>query len=801
MSVYRVVIDGVDIYDPTRKELTLINPVLTVEMGSAGNFEFTIPPTHIFYNNITPYGSNIDVYEDGMLIWSGRPLNPVKDFWNQKRFHCEGCLAYLNDTIQTARDITGTTADYLRSFIAIHNSQESRNDRKFVVRNIAHDYVNSNRTIELNLESTFEAIRKYTIGVEGGYLFATKSSEGMIYLDWYDTAPYTCNQKIQFAINMVDITRTDDYEEFFTGVYAIGGQDPDTKQTISLSNVLWASNELRQKYGDIVKRVQFKDCITTNALYVAAQDYLNKHIVPDYIIEAEAADLHFLEGQHERFEVGTMVQVLSEPHLINGMYPLSRIVCYLDTGRKVITLGTLKRQTLTALQEKIDNRLDDSDIPGDPHKPPEKRDPPDDPFGDYDGWQRNEPGDPWHPVIDGVPSELDENGNYQPVPNEYPYITGGDGNDYVMGVDPSGGPGGSPAVTFDKVLNYIKISTTHEGVYHENDSFDLSEYTVAGYYGDGTSIDVTSRCEYAPTNGQTLLFMNGQPVFKWLVARLTDYGRQFMDRMDLPYSDKIPASIHIVILPVKLEYEDGETIDYSGIAVELRDEDGNLFTDAKYPDGFIPFNELEFPVTTASLDGKESDGKTSDIIIDGETPTFYGGRKPFSAEFFEKVQISSEYIREITYLHQTNTLLIATFYDDDGSSQYAYGIIASETATSGHYGYAMKNVLLDAETGEKISEDTTVIDSHDIPISETYTHNGKTVYYGMVGVSASSRLIYLSTSDNYGYDITYLQTNKKYIAWIMLYGDVVSEEGEQELPVNWKELSDKFKITVTKGIE
>ena len=62
MSYYRVKLDGVDIYDPAYREMTLINPVCTTSLGETGNFEFTFPKGHVFADSIIPYGSNIEGY-------------------------------------------------------------------------------------------------------------------------------------------------------------------------------------------------------------------------------------------------------------------------------------------------------------------------------------------------------------------------------------------------------------------------------------------------------------------------------------------------------------------------------------------------------------------------------------------------------------------------------------------------------------------------------------------------------------------------------------------------------------------
>lgn len=67
--------------------------------------------------------------------------------------------------------------------------------------------------------------------------------------------------------------------------------------------------------------------------------------------------------------------------------------------------------------------------------------------------------------------------------------------------------------------------------------------------------------------------------------------------------EEIPYGIKIIQPPTKTQYTVGETIDYSGIQVQLVDVDGNLFTNSRYPNGLVPFSELSFDPTKAPQGG------------------------------------------------------------------------------------------------------------------------------------------------------------------------------------------------------
>jgi hypothetical protein len=56
-----------------------------------------------------------------------------------------------------------------------------------------------------------------------------------------------------------------------------------------------------------------------------------------------------------------------------------------------------------------------------------------------------------------------------------------------------------------------------------------------------------------------------------------------------------PYGINVTTPPTKLDYIDGERIDFGGMVVQLVNQDGSIFTDSNYPDGVVPFQELVLP--------------------------------------------------------------------------------------------------------------------------------------------------------------------------------------------------------------
>ena len=59
--IYRVIMDGNDILNYQEKPFILINPSLSMELNTAGSFEFTMPPAHALYDSVKTLASTVEV--------------------------------------------------------------------------------------------------------------------------------------------------------------------------------------------------------------------------------------------------------------------------------------------------------------------------------------------------------------------------------------------------------------------------------------------------------------------------------------------------------------------------------------------------------------------------------------------------------------------------------------------------------------------------------------------------------------------------------------------------------------------
>ena len=279
--MFRVYADGVSIFDPANKSLTLHSPKVSVEVGKAGSFQFIIPPTNEHYDDINQLFTSIVVeYENDTTpfeIFRGRVFSVTTDFNKCKTVVCEGNLAYLVDTIQQAKTYKGSSKKLLGRILAAHNEMilndyggSSANLPDSVKRKIFNlgrfeiddatviipgpkeddDEYYTAKYAQAIIESianewvtTYDYINDVIISYLGGYLVARyDSSTGSNYLDVmsdeslsddYKAPEEAQTRQIEFGTNLLDISQEFNPEDLCTVVIPIGDTVDDKPLTIA----------------------------------------------------------------------------------------------------------------------------------------------------------------------------------------------------------------------------------------------------------------------------------------------------------------------------------------------------------------------------------------------------------------------------------------------------------------------------------------------------------------------------------------------------------------------------------------
>ncbi len=260
-------------------------------------------------------------------------------------------------------------------------------------------------------------------------------------------------------------------------------------------------------------------------------------------------------------------------------------------------------------------------------------------------------------------------------------------------------------------------------------------------------------------------------------------------------SEGVPARIRIIQLPDKLEYNDGDTIDFTGIIVaayaSLTTRTPFIMEGAEGPhQNQIPFEELRFPVTQVKFEGLQYYLVDSDISISGiESEITY---------FKNKLS----YARPDGVSFRTHTLTgnaRATFISNKYSGTPANGaiLVASDSP--------------DDCCEYRYNETDDPGDVWTLSLSKSYTYEGKTVYYHWHRNWLSFNLIDESPPEAFK-AITWKAKYYSWdlipaglIAWVMMYGEAKSNGGQLTVPVQWstdyqaEPYEDSFEIQSGKG--
>lgn len=390
--IYRVVLD--DTYDLHTSDINcmLLNPSIELEMNAAGGFNFTLPPTHPYWDSIEILKSTIDVYEDDDLIFTGRVSNIDKNWNNERVVECEGALAYFNDSIHrqmkwdTPLPIASedpNVHNFLKDILDNHNVFVGDATNRQI--HVGHIYVDPYLvTRDVDYDTTLDILTRMCIDTNGGYFMIRKDPEThLLYLDWLKDFTEESGQPASFGVNLLDFNTGLHAADICTGVLARGATVND--QVVTLSNVelvdettypdmsvdhytdhdqdiLWHRDGMA-KFGRVVQVHEFPDAqtdwkndgqIVGNSLFEEAKKWLEEKNTKVESIEVEVAELSWLQEGVPKYKLGQIVEILDDAHMAGESYevrrlPMYKLSCDLSSGSKKVTLGRPPKKELTQI--------------------------------------------------------------------------------------------------------------------------------------------------------------------------------------------------------------------------------------------------------------------------------------------------------------------------------------------------------------------------------------------------------------------------------------------------------------------
>lgn len=353
--MYQIMCDDYVLHDPAIDELKVIGAKCSLEVNKTGSLTFQIAPTHPYYDKIKKHTSQIRLYQDDRVLFCGRVLNDEITFDNIKNVECEGELSYLLDSIQRGKEYhlnggsNNVVETYLKDVVAIHNSQVD-DSKKFSVGLVNITDPNNYLYKISNYENTLTTITDKLLNTYGGYL-QVRHSNGVRYLDYVNELTNACNQKIEFGKNIIDMTRYIKGEDVYTALIPLGAKKESTNTgneetyerrlnissltnstdgTIKKVNDYIYDTEAVKQWGWIWKVIKWDDVTVAENLLSKSKAELKNSINATLSIEMTAIDLHLLNVDIDRINVGDRIRCVSIPHNLDSIMIVKSIEIDID---------------------------------------------------------------------------------------------------------------------------------------------------------------------------------------------------------------------------------------------------------------------------------------------------------------------------------------------------------------------------------------------------------------------------------------------------------------------------------------
>ncbi len=363
--MYKIFADGMLIYDSTLEDYKISKGLVTLETNKSGSFSFAVYPDHFYYDKFVKLKTVIKVYKSGKIVFRGRILNDVSDYWNNKVITCEGELGFLQDSIIRPFDFSGTPEDLFKRFIEEHNAQVDE-FKRFKIGKItvvdSNGYIaRSNTAYESTLSNLNKRLRESTLGGYFSITHGEDDTEEIPTLNYLVDFTKVSSQSIEFGSNLKNYTKKVKADSIATVIIPLGAElTTGKKLTITSVNDgkdYVQNDEAVALYGRIVRVVTWDDVSEATNLKSKAETYLEESINQSITIELNAIDLHLLDHSIESFKVGDYIRVLSAPHNFDSVMLCNKqTLDLLKPENDTLTLG-YTYSTFTETSSKVSSSV------------------------------------------------------------------------------------------------------------------------------------------------------------------------------------------------------------------------------------------------------------------------------------------------------------------------------------------------------------------------------------------------------------------------------------------------------------
>lgn len=394
------------LYDPREQALQLYDVELRSSMDEADELTFSVPATHTLAGTFEVMGRSkeVSLMDGGEEVFRGRVRRVSRDFLNCEEVECEGMRAYLNDATVpphttgepeegSEEERVGATVGELFSwYIAQYNlrvPQAQRMHQGVVEGERVHGGEVS--VSEASRVKAWDAIKRNIVDAYGGYVRVRREG-GLMYVDLLAEGTEETAQRIEFGVNLLDLTGEEDGTSFATRIVPVGttvevsheepkvdeegnpvyGED-GTQETEKVVDVeagqpvhIWSYADTGlpngcYKMGDavingraelsmgVIEDCREYDLSTPAELVDAALRDLATSCFGD-TVEVKAVDMHLADGGVPAIRVGQYVRAVSGPHGLDAWFLCrERTLHPGDPAQDTYVLGT-DTGTLTGTQ-------------------------------------------------------------------------------------------------------------------------------------------------------------------------------------------------------------------------------------------------------------------------------------------------------------------------------------------------------------------------------------------------------------------------------------------------------------------
>lgn len=389
------------IYQPGNKNGTVLSPKLTREVSKGGSLTFTMTREHPMYEMLQKMSTVVVVKQDGKETWRGRIFSHEADWYNNRAVYCEGALSFFNDSCVTPFNYEGTLKQFLQHLIDVHNAQVGQKMKMFelgtVTAALGDQVVHFGDADQYGVGEDYgkcwDIIDKLVLKVFGGYAYCTFNAKtGRNVLNYCDQAveeKRVTAQKIEYGVNLLDLTEKTDTNDLYTRIYPVGNKHtvketrwkykfkwlpgglgkytdeheerygimdtdsatiqkylPPSGYRYDLEDGYIENTDAVKKFGVIARIVEF-DTDSANDTFAAGVQALQQNhlMVTSYTIKA--VDLVDAGYDTERLTFACYAHILSAPHSVDAIMLCSKLTEPLDHPEKKEYSFGMTRRTLT----------------------------------------------------------------------------------------------------------------------------------------------------------------------------------------------------------------------------------------------------------------------------------------------------------------------------------------------------------------------------------------------------------------------------------------------------------------------